>query len=113
MLRQCICVFTANSLLKTKRRVPSDADMLSDNYFNVTDKVNFTIMISFSQYVDPNTCVDCDPDDAVGCEEGLICGVNNCKQFHELGDITGIRPQTDCCESIGTFSPLMTRINEI
>ena len=34
----------------------------------------------------------------MGCEEGLVCGVNNCEKFHKLGQITGIMPATDCCE---------------
>ena len=45
-----------------------------------------------------NTCLDCDPDDGVGCSAGLVCGVDNCAKFHELGAATGLLSTTDCCE---------------
>merc|ERR1712241_994817 len=34
----------------------------------------------------------------VGCARGLVCGVDNCAKFHELGVATGITAASDCCE---------------
>ena len=36
--------------------------------------------------------------DRVGCVPGLVCGVNNCAKFHEIGAATGIPSMADCCE---------------
>ena len=41
---------------------------------------------------------DCDPDDAVGCAAGLVCGEDNCAQFHEISEATGFTDTSDCCE---------------
>ena len=41
---------------------------------------------------------DCDPDDRVGCASGLVCGVDNCAQFHEISAATGFFAASDCCE---------------
>ena len=46
-----------------------------------------------------NACLDCDPDDGVGCKARLVCGVDNCGKFHQLGSATGFLLTTDCCES--------------
>ena len=43
-------------------------------------------------------CTDCDPGDKVGCAPGLVCGVNNCGDFHLIGWDTGILENADCCE---------------
>ena len=34
----------------------------------------------------------------MGCGHGLVCGVDNCAQFHQLGPSTGMNPSSDCCE---------------
>ena len=43
-------------------------------------------------------CADCDPEDRVGCASGLVCGVDNCAQFHEISEATGFIAASDCCE---------------
>ena len=45
-----------------------------------------------------NAHLGCALDDAVGCSEDLVCGVDNCAKFHELGAATGLVLRTDCCE---------------
>ena len=44
------------------------------------------------------TLLDCDPDDEVGCESGLVCGLDNCAKFHAIGAASGFQSSTDCCE---------------
>lgn len=46
----------------------------------------------------PQTRVDCDSFDKVGCAKGLVCGADNCYKFHELGTASGFKKDTDCCE---------------
>ena len=45
-----------------------------------------------------HSVVDCDPDDNVGCASGLVCGEDNCGQFHDTSDVTGFNDASDCCE---------------
>ena len=40
---------------------------------------------------------DCDRNDAAGCIRGLYCGNNNCGDFHEISEATGINDKSDCC----------------
>ena len=44
---------------------------------------------------------DCDASDSVGCEEGLVCGTNNCDDFHPNLAAAGMSASTDCCK-LGT-----------
>ena len=44
-------------------------------------------------------CTDCDRYyDNHGCGAGLVCGYNNCAKYHKIGQQTGIREGSDCCE---------------
>ena len=52
----------------------------------------------FDYYCVFHLLADCDPDDTVGCEEGLVCGEDNCAQFHEISAATGFFDTSDCCE---------------
>ena len=49
------------------------------------------------QYIELNACLDCDRNDAAGCASGLHCGINNCGEFHEISEATGINDNSDCC----------------
>jgi hypothetical protein len=52
------------------------------------------------EYCESNVCglgdPDCDGDDTEGCSEGLVCGSDNCADFHDLA-VTGLAATTDCC----------------
>ena len=54
-------------------------------------------IVTSQQYLDLNARVDCDQDGTMGCAPTLICGVNNCGDFHELGEATGMNEASDCC----------------
>ena len=45
-----------------------------------------------------HSVADCDPYDKVGCASGLVCGKDNCAQFHQLSAATGFTGSSDCCE---------------
>lgn len=44
-----------------------------------------------------DVCAGCHAGDFVGCEAGLVCGVNNCVKFHTPLQ-AGMPADSDCCE---------------
>ena len=55
-----------------------------------------------------NSVADCDvTGDTYGCESGLVCGQDNCKQFHAISPATGMTDVTDCCQGTLLCMPFM------
>ena len=95
--------------VKTKCQTDSDCEKLkkskySDFFFCSSKK---TCEKYDAEYCDKNVCGvgdgDCDLDSKKPCGPGLRCGVDNCKQFHEiaggfLGLFGGFPKSADCCE---------------